>query len=248
MKELFATIAVELPVDGVFTYRVGPEFTALAGAGKRAVVPFGGRTVTGYILELTHSPGKAGLKGIKDIKDIIDDEPLFDEGRLKFLKWLASYYFSPLGPVLALTHPLSANVRSIRFLNLTDACRLAAHGFIGAERGVLDAARKGASLANILKRFKGEPVYSIIARLKKKALLSEETRLKKAKAALCEKYLSLKEPSTAALKALNEKAPMQARLYEYLMDNNGAPLSSAAEALGCHMGQTASAPSAWTRT
>ncbi|MEK7680378.1 MAG: DEAD/DEAH box helicase, partial [Deltaproteobacteria bacterium] len=241
MKEVFATIAVELPVDGLFTYRVPTELTALAGAGRRAVVPFGNRTVTGYILELTHAPLKHGLKGIKDIKDIIDDEPLFGEKSLKFLKWLASYYFSPLGPVLALTHPLSANVRSIRFLTLTDAGRLAADEFSGAERHVIEAARKGASLASLLKRFKGEPVYSMIARLKKKGLLSEETRLKKAKAALYEKYLSLKEPSIAALTALNEKSPMQARLYEYLMTNNHAPLSSAAKSLGCPVGQAASA-------
>lgn len=241
MKELFATIAVELPVDGLFTYRVPAGLAALAGAGRRAVVPFGNRTVTGYILELTRAPLKDGLKGIKDIKDIIDDEPLFDEKRLRFLKWLSSYYFSPLGPVLALTHPLSANVRGIRFLTLTDAGRVAADEFSGAERRILEAARKGESLATVLKRFKGEPVYSMIARLRKKGLLSEETRLKKAKAALHEKYLSLKVPSMAALAALNEKASLQARLYEYLMNNNGALLSSAAEALGCHMGQTASA-------
>ncbi len=241
MKESFATIAVELPVDGLFTYRVAPGLEALAGVGRRAVVPFGGRTVTGYIVELAHAPLKPGLKGIKDIKDIIDDEPLFDEGRLKFLKWLASYYFSPLGPVLALAHPLSANVRSVRFLSLTDAGRLAADGFSGAERGVLDAALRGATLASLIKRFKGEPVYSIVARLKRQGLLSEEARLKKASGSLHEKYLSLKGPSAATLEALGEKAPAQARLYEYLMANDGAAMSEAAKSLGCPVGQAASA-------
>ena len=100
----FAEIAVALPVETAFTYAVPEELKAEARLGKRVLVPFGRRTVTGYILGLTAS-APAEIANIKPIIDILDSEALFDEKRLRFLKWVSSYYFAPLGEVLSLTHP-----------------------------------------------------------------------------------------------------------------------------------------------
>src|SRR3970282_2289898 len=111
----FPEIAVALPIEAAFTYSIPEELRGEARLGQRVLVPFGKRTVTGYILGLSSSP-PPDVSVIKPIIDILDSVPLFDEKRLNFLKWVSSYYFAPLGEVLALTHPGSANITHARLL------------------------------------------------------------------------------------------------------------------------------------
>ncbi|MEE9543665.1 MAG: hypothetical protein V3V95_07770, partial [Thermodesulfobacteriota bacterium] len=88
-RELFVDVVVDLPVVGEFTYIVPDDFVLDVKLGKRVLVPFGKRTVTGYIVNIKH---KASIKNMKPIIDLLDTTPLFDSRRLKFFRWLASYY------------------------------------------------------------------------------------------------------------------------------------------------------------
>ena len=71
----FADIAVALPVESTFTYAVPEELRLDARLGKRVLVPFGNRTVTGYILGLSSAPPP----DIAKIKPIIDRVFPFEE-------------------------------------------------------------------------------------------------------------------------------------------------------------------------
>lgn len=74
-------IAVALPVWGTYTYRVPPEFQAQAVPGRRVLVPFGPRRVTGYVL----GPGKIPpVSELKDILDVLDAEALFTRDMIPF--------------------------------------------------------------------------------------------------------------------------------------------------------------------
>jgi primosomal protein N' (replication factor Y) (superfamily II helicase) len=98
-KKTFIDVAVELPVDRIFTYEVPDTLSEQVEIGKRVLIPFGKRVVTGFCLGFSKN---SEVKGIKDILDVLDDKPVFDEKRLKFFKWMASYYFAPVGEVLSL--------------------------------------------------------------------------------------------------------------------------------------------------
>ncbi len=140
---LFAEIIVSLPVDGTFTYAVPPELRSDARAGVRALVPFGKRTVTGFITALKDSP-PAHVKGIKPLIDILDASPLFDDKKLKFLTWMASYYFAPPGEVFSLICPAGLDVKSSRRIRLTPEGAAALgimEGAEGADKEVLALAK-----------------------------------------------------------------------------------------------------------
>ena len=94
-------VAVALPVPGTFTYR-DPRPGAAAAVGTQVVVPFGKRTVTGFVV----GPGVVG-GGIeaKEIEEVVGGEPAFDAAMIAFGRWTADYYQAPLGEVLRAARP-----------------------------------------------------------------------------------------------------------------------------------------------
>ena len=53
MKADYALVAVPLPLDTLFTYRIPTRLKPLALEGARALVEFGGRRLAGFIVELS---------------------------------------------------------------------------------------------------------------------------------------------------------------------------------------------------
>jgi len=222
----FAEIAVALPIEAAFTYSIPEELRGEARLGKRVLVPFGKRTVTGYILGLSSSP-PPDVSVIKPIIDILDSVPLFDEKRLKFLKWVSSYYFAPLGEVLALTHPGSANIKSARVL------KAAAHEHANIENPfaaeIFEAAKKGATLVSLTRRFKNRPVYSTVESLKKKGLLVEVEGLRGGGSVKTSIFASAVPVSPMPV---FKNSPLQEKVYNYLLENGETTLSNISAALG----------------
>ena len=95
----FIDVAVALPAPGIFTYEAPEALLPFVETGKRALVPFGGRTVTGYILGWTKKKVEAD-RPIKLIFDILDPSPLFPESMTPFFKWISDYYMHPPGEVI----------------------------------------------------------------------------------------------------------------------------------------------------
>ncbi len=228
MRKPFAEVAVALPIESTFTYSIPEELEGEAGLGKRALVPFGKRLVTGYILGLHASP-PPGIKEIRPISDILDAFPLFDEKRLRFFKWMSSYYFAPLGEVLSLIHPGAANLRSSRFVIAVPDRAIKVGGLGPFESALVDAAARGVSVSSLKKRFSGRPVYSAIMRLKRKGLLIEEDTIEGGGSKKTEKFVKLLGPAgTGAV-----KAPLQKKVLAFLHDTGGeAPLGTVVKELG----------------
>ena len=188
-------------------------------------MPFGRRTVTGYILGLTAS-APAEIANIKPIIDILDSEPLFDEKRLRFLKWVSSYYFAPLGEVLSLTHPGAANIKSSRVLKAAAT----EHGIENPfAREILEAAKKGVTLSSLTRRFKNRPVHSTVEGLKKKGLLVEEEGLKGGGSVKTAIFASAIPVSPCPI---FKNSPAQEKVYNYLLDNKEASLADITAAVG----------------
>jgi len=105
----FCDVALPVPLDQVFTYKLPGTFGSRIAIGMRVAVPFAGRKLTGVVLGLrTESPdGQA----VKDVIRILDDEPVLDEALLRLGRWIAEYYCSPVGEVLKSMLPLTGEVR-----------------------------------------------------------------------------------------------------------------------------------------
>ncbi|MEZ4469947.1 MAG: DEAD/DEAH box helicase family protein [bacterium] len=119
-----AEIAVPVPVEGAFHYRVPVALEAVARPGCRVRVRFGGRLVVGYLLA-RDTPPPTGVR-LSSLEAVLDDDlPTFDEALLAFVRWMATYYHAPVGEVLRGAHPPGTNEQTAPAWVLTDAGRAA---------------------------------------------------------------------------------------------------------------------------
>ncbi len=101
-------VAIPLRLETTFHYLVPPRLAAVVAIGKRVLVPFGRRKLTGYVL----GRAKTAEGELKEICEVLDPEPLFTPKELEFLRWGAGYYLHPLGEVLKGALPAGINVES----------------------------------------------------------------------------------------------------------------------------------------
>jgi primosomal protein N' (replication factor Y) (superfamily II helicase) len=85
-----------LPRD-VFTYAVPAELDDLAVPGARVEVPFGARTVTGYVVERTRA---SDVDAPRPLTRVLDEPPLLDGRAVQIALWIAARYVAPLGEVI----------------------------------------------------------------------------------------------------------------------------------------------------
>jgi primosomal protein N' (replication factor Y) len=116
-------VAVALPVRGTFTYR-DPRAGGGVPVGAQVVVPFGHRTVTGFVV--AHAAPAAAATSApapRDIEAVVAGEPAFDEGMIGFCRFVADYYQAPLGEVLRAALPQGEKAQAVRAARLTERGR-----------------------------------------------------------------------------------------------------------------------------
>ncbi len=74
---MFVSVALDVPVDRLFTYRVPAALADRAHAGHRVHVPFRGRRRTGVIIERQERPP---ARRILTVHDVPDAEPVLSPG------------------------------------------------------------------------------------------------------------------------------------------------------------------------
>lgn len=108
---LLIDVAIPLPLEQSFSYSIPPDEAGRALAGVRVLVPFGRRTVTGYILGPSQSPP---VTETRQILEFLDSEPLFTYEDIGFYRWISAYYLHPLGEVIRTALPAGLTVMGRR--------------------------------------------------------------------------------------------------------------------------------------
>ncbi len=101
---LFVEVAVPLPIDHPFTYRVPPGREGGARIGVRVLAPFGRRNVTGLITALVDGSALGGREA-RDVIAFLDEEPYVLPRQLDFLSAAARECLAPLGEMLRAALP-----------------------------------------------------------------------------------------------------------------------------------------------
>ncbi len=114
-------VAVPLPLHQTFTYRVPVHLADAAAPGKRVLVPFGRRRITGYVLGHPKRPPK--ISKIRNIADFLDERPLFPETMVPFFRWVADYYLHPIGEVIQTALPGGLVLAERSLYRLSDSGR-----------------------------------------------------------------------------------------------------------------------------
>jgi primosomal protein N' (replication factor Y) (superfamily II helicase) len=101
-----AEIAVFTPLAKPLHYQAPPELHPPAKAGARVIVPLGNRQVMGIILSISdfdreNSPHHE----MRPILTVLDDHPVMPAELLNLCRWMADYYFYPLGEVIKTALP-----------------------------------------------------------------------------------------------------------------------------------------------
>ncbi|WEG15671.1 primosomal protein N' [Alkalihalophilus pseudofirmus] len=85
---MIAKVIVDVPAqqtDRLFDYRIPPEWEEVVKPGMRVVVPFGPRTIQGFVIEIAESSSHNKLKKISNILDVI---PVLTQELLELGEWL----------------------------------------------------------------------------------------------------------------------------------------------------------------
>jgi len=118
----FCDVALPVPLDSVFTYRV------LEGAppviGGRVLVPFRQRRLSGIVTQL-HD--RAPQVQTKRILTVVDHAPVLDRELMSLARWISDYYLAPLGEVIRTMLPLGAEFKRAIAYRITQEGELALH-------------------------------------------------------------------------------------------------------------------------
>ena len=118
----FCDVAVPVPLDMVFTYRVPADAAPVVGG--RVLVPFRQQRMTGIVVELHDRKPSVT---IKNIHVPLDATPVLDEQLLHLGRWISDYYLAPLGEVFRTMLPLNAEFKRAIGYRLTEQGQMALH-------------------------------------------------------------------------------------------------------------------------
>ncbi len=235
MSTLYASLALPLPLNALFTYRVPPDLAALAETGRRALAPFGPRLLTGFIVGISGDPGDLAPERIKDIQDIPDDERVFDSPMLELASWVADYYLSSVGEVLKAAMPSGTMVRS-RVRVYPSGTPEADVNLNGVQTDAMEYLRKnGPSLLRTMTGALGEGADGAVRALERKGLVRLEREMSTPSARpKTERYI---RPVEGAEMAVSPRARKQADCLEALRKYpEGIPLAEFVERHGFSRG------------
>jgi len=102
MQDTYVEVALKLPVDREFRYRVPPSIAPKIALGSRVRVPFRNRQATGFCVGFTTRPD---VPGVRDVIEVLDESPLLPDVLLELARWIARRYLCSLGEALAAVLP-----------------------------------------------------------------------------------------------------------------------------------------------
>ena len=181
LMKTIVEVAVGLPVSKTFHYIIPEKMRGSLQIGMRVIVPFKGRKVTGFTIDLLDKPPKGLEEKMREVDDLLDEAPLIDPQMLWFYRWISDYYLYPLGEVIKTGLPPGLQLKSELILSLTE------DGLKSLKQGDLNPVQykilkeiercKKISLKRILKIFPEEGSKSHLFFLKRKGFLHMEARL-----------------------------------------------------------------------
>jgi primosomal protein N' (replication factor Y) len=227
----YGTVALSLPfkfhsggADGL-SYSIPEELLDRARVGTRVLVPLGKREKTGVLVAVHHESPSVSAK-IRPILDVLDSEPVFDDDFLRWTKWVATYYLTSWGEVLAAALPegLKPESKSRVFLNqgLTEDIldELKSRAPRRAEiLGIISHHAAGISIDRLQKETSAKSLYATLHALEEQQLIRIERPLSPRASIKKETIVELapgldigSEALSNILTELDKQAPRQANI------------------------------------
>jgi primosomal protein N' (replication factor Y) len=121
-ESVYLEVALPIPVLHTFTYKAPAEAVDELSVGKRVVVPFGSRRLTGFIVgtrDRLEDESDVDESKIRPIVEVTDNEPLIGNEILELARWASRYYAAPLGELLKGCLPAGISARFSEIFEIT---------------------------------------------------------------------------------------------------------------------------------
>ncbi|MFS0727762.1 primosomal protein N' [Paenibacillus sp. 1P07SE] len=155
---MIARVIVDVPsrqTDRPFDYRVPEQLGGWIAVGSRVGVPFGGRTLQGFVVELAEDAAVAGSR-LKDIAELLDPLPPLSPDLIELARWISIKYCCTWTAALQAMIPAALKGKAERYVSLGTAPE-DAEGLWADDlpAGLLEAVHKQGSvkLAALLQRY-----------------------------------------------------------------------------------------------
>jgi len=186
VQQFLVDIALPVPIDRTFTYLIPPELQPSVLPGKRVLVPFGNKHLTGVIVGL---PAATDIRGLKPVTDILDTKPTFSPEMLSLTKWIGEYYFTPWGEVLRAATPQGLSQESKQTIRLViqdiEALLQATKKSAPRQHAILQALADGVplNLAQVQRKSHMKSIHAVLNEMHQRGWISiiEEIQMPKAK-------------------------------------------------------------------
>lgn len=99
----YIKVALNLPLNQSFSYKVPPELSSRVKIGGRILVPFGKRILSGFVVE--EIKRREAKSRSREIIRVLDDF-LPGDNLLKLGRWISEYYYCSLGQALHSIFPI----------------------------------------------------------------------------------------------------------------------------------------------
>ena len=203
----YLEVAVAIPVFQTFTYCVPESLADFVSIGKRVLIPFGRRRITGYVLGSSQG---FDLKEVKSVLDVLDEQPLFPSAMVPFFRWVADYYKYPLGEVVKNALPGGLNIRDFVLVSLTPDGRdaLDSGRLNPISQQILSHAQSGpCRVKELYKKIDQEIPGALLYSLERQGLISRKWELSDAQTrARLERYVRVADGRPHAGKLSRSKA------------------------------------------
>lgn len=221
MSPAYAQVAVPPPVARELTYRI-PQDHLLTPIrpGALVLVPVTRRRMSGIVVAVTdRPPANVDADRVRPVETVLDPQALSPE-LIELCRWMAAYYYAPLGSALMAALPPGLQVASGRLVRLTAAGDVARRE--GVDARLLDLLRRhGAQRVPALRRrFEAKDLEASLRRLRQADLVDIVAALPSSRArertAQQIRLVDRHSAETAAA-AIESRAPRQAACLRQLL-------------------------------
>ncbi|EHY92602.1 primosomal protein [Staphylococcus saprophyticus subsp. saprophyticus KACC 16562] len=178
--------------------------------GMRVIVPFGPRTIQGYVMKITDQPdSNIDIKKLKEIKEIQDIKPELTEELIQFTEWYNNYFVTKRISMLEVMLPSAIKAKYTKVFSIEDTNALPetlAGKFDSSGHYAFKAAQQNDDLTQIAPLLKQGIVSEV-------TLLSQNVNKKKQRAICVVEGFNY----DSVLNSL-EKSKKQYELYAFLLD------------------------------
>ncbi|MCF7796767.1 MAG: primosomal protein N' [Lentisphaeria bacterium] len=222
----YADLVFPLNVRQAFSFQIPTDIQPVIQIGQRVIAPLGHRKQQGMVIGFRHEVAPEMVDKMRPLERIVDPVPIFNQPLLDLLKWMSTYYLTPLGKVIQTAIPSDARLKKETLITWQES---AARNDDDADSVTAYLREKSPVKLSALKtKFGAAEAIQVVTRLQRTGQIDLENVFAMRQQRPAD-FLLIPEIATAQ-EQLPRKGSKQLAVYEALLPYPGGKQQSAVQA------------------